>query len=397
MGTIKISLSNDPSRVWTFDAPLTLKAIDEIQCITSLDEGSDNKGSGVFLDGMIYGKEYEFKVSKYCKGFIPTEDEKKEIIWEYSYINGEGDVDIVTQKRPSGETFKLKIDNLDMLGKEVSIYAYYGDKESEGILSIPCHNRFRYLDRKIVEKQISKRKYSPWKIDQGGSSLCGVALTGFYLARDNFDVYEGYIKEIHQKGSYLFNETNYQIKIDSDEHLIKYKTSDSKYPRQSYSSAPMEEIDFIYLLTIKDNLNLIWDYDPDNENVGRLTEGGTGLTLPNEIETIFKKINNFNGVIDETNLMTSKWSSSNDSASELKKLIQENYKIAMLIEGSAFQTNQKSSVSFPTHWVGVLDIIDDSQNKEIEVLVYTWGTKHKKWKVTYEVFKDSYYGYVAGK
>ncbi len=371
-------------------------AVEEIECISDLDEGSNNQGDGGTQNGFIYGKEYEFKIKKYRDDRLPSEDMKKKIIWEYSYKNDNDEL-ITNTIASSGETFKLKIDNLEMLGKEISICAYLGKQRRDGKLDVFCHNRFRYFDRKIVNQQISKRKNSPWKIDQGGSSLCGVALAGFYLARDNFDIYEDYIKEIHRKGSYLFKATDYQIKIDSDEHLIKYKTSDSKYPEQSYSKAPMEEIDFIFLLTIKDNLNTVWDYDPDNGNVGGFIEGGTGLTLPNEIETIFEKINNFNDVIDETNLITSKWFNSSDSVSELKKLIKDNYKIAILIEGSSFQSNKKASFSVPTHWVGVLDIIDNSKNKEIQVLVYTWGTKYKKWKMSYDVFKDSYYGYIAGK
>ena len=397
MGIIKISLTDDPSKVWTFDVPLTLKAINKIECITELDEGSDNKGSGNYVDGMIYGKEYEFKVSEYYEDFIPTEEEKKAIIWEYAYSNDQDGVTIVTQKEPSGETFKLKVDSYDILGKEISVYAYYGDKESEDTLNIICHNRFRYFDKKIIEQQISKRKHSPWKIDQGASSLCGIALAGFYLARDDFDTYKNFITEMHSKGVALFKNTSYEIEIDSDEHLIEYKSNDSKYSEQSYSSSPMEEIDFIFLLTIKDNLNIVWDYDPDNKNVGGFVEGGTGLTLPNEIETIFEKINDYKDVIDNTNLITSKWSSPSNSISELKKLVQENYKIAILIEGSAFQNNKKVSFSVPTHWVGVLDITENPTSKEIEVLIYTWGTKHKKWILSYDTFKDSYYGYVAGK
>ncbi|MGG6229193.1 type VI secretion system tube protein TssD [Tenacibaculum sp. SDUM215027] len=361
--------------------------------IENLDEGSDNGGSNK-KEGLIHGKEYTLKVTKYKNDKTPKNSNS--IKWSYGYTNVNGEI-VIGSIKQKGDKITFKTNNLDYCGYKITFYAYIENKENEAELEVFHHYRFRWFDRKTVEKQISQRKHSPWRIDQGASSLCGIALAGFYLARDNFDLYESYIKEIHQKGSYLFKDTNYQIEIDSDKHLIKYKTTDAKYPEQSYSTAPMEEIDYIFLLTIKDNLNLVWDYDPDNKNVGGFAEGGTGLTLPNEIETIFKKINNFSDVIDETNLITSKWSNSTDSVSQLKKLIQDNYKVAILIEGSAFQNNKKASFSVPTHWVGVLDVIDNSKNEEIEILVYTWGKKNKKWKLSYDVFEDSYYGYVAGK
>ena len=73
---------------------------------------------------------------------------------------------------------------------------------------------------------------------------------------------------------FILSNTNYKIKIDSDGHLLDYKTTDKEYPEQSdysYSSnsyPPIEEIDFVFMLTIRDFLNNVWDYDPNNENSG---------------------------------------------------------------------------------------------------------------------------------
>lgn len=40
---------------------------------------------------------------------------------------------------------------------------------------------------------------------------------------------------------------------------------------------------------------------------------------------------------------------------------------------------------------------NNPQKKEVEFLIYTWGTQNKRWTLSCDVFKDSYYGYVAGK
>ena len=248
-----------------------------------------------------------------------------------------------------------------------------------------------------METQIESRKNSPWLIDQGGSSLCGVAIVGYYLARGNFDVYKNFIKDMHLKGVGTFNNTNYTIEIDSDEHLLKYKSTDSRYPTKSGSNLPIDEIDYIFMLTIKDHLNFVWDYDPDNENSGGIIEGTTGLTLPNEVEKIFKKINGYYDVNNNTNLATSKWGGASKNASELKELLNNGNNIALLINADNFQKNNKRIFTVPTHWVGLKSIIDNNANKEITVDVYTWSRKKTTWKLSYDAFEDGYFGYISGK
>ena len=82
-----IRIKGYPNSEIPFRLP-TVVGISEIKCITELDEGSDNQGSGGTLKGLIYGKEYEFKISKYYKDRSLSEEMKKEITWEYAYNNG---------------------------------------------------------------------------------------------------------------------------------------------------------------------------------------------------------------------------------------------------------------------------------------------------------------------
>jgi hypothetical protein len=374
-------------------------AIETIE-ILDLDEGSDNKGNGGTEEGMIYGKEYKLKVKKYFDNKKPKDLET--INWGFTYDPEDGSV-VVGAFKEKGEEVTFKADDLELCGKMIIFYAYIENKEQEASLEVPHHYRFRWFDKSKISSQLSRRKYSPWDIDQGGSSLCGVAIVGYYLARDNFDVYKSFVENMHSKGEATFNNTNYKVEIDSDEHLLNYKTTDKEYPTKSdysyttKSYPPIEEIDFVFMLTIKDYLNDVWDYDPNNESSGGTVEGTTGLTLPFEIKQMFKNINGYSTIENDTNLVTSKWSKASKSASKLKGLLSNKENIALLISADNFTKNSKPRVTVPTHWVGLQAIKDDTKNKEITVTVYTWSKKRKQWTVSYDAFVDGYFGYVSGK
>ncbi|MCX8523668.1 hypothetical protein OF897_07000 [Chryseobacterium formosus] len=127
------------------------------------------------------------------------------------------------------------------------------------------------------------------------------------------------------------------------------------------------------------------------------TERGTDLTLPHEVEAMMKNILAYTDIKDETNLATSKWSSTKSSAEELLDLLKTGYSIGLLINVDNFKHNKKSIFSTPSHWVGLRGISLDESNEEISVNVFTWGNINKTWVMSFAVFKDGYFGYVAGK
>lgn len=49
-------------------------------------------------------------------------------------------------------------------------------------------------------------------------------------------------------------------------------------------------MNFVFQFLLKDYSNDIFDYNPDNPNSGSMIEGGTGLTLPSEVEGMMKNI-----------------------------------------------------------------------------------------------------------
>lgn len=409
MSIIKISLSDDPSKVWTFDCPLTLMAINKIECITELDEGSDNMGSGSLIDGVIYGKEYEFKVSEYYKDFVPTEDEKKEIIWEYAYSNDEDGVIIVTQKEPSGETFKLKVDNLDMLGKQISIYAYYGDKESEGILDIQCHNRFRFFDKKIVEQQIGERLEKPWKINQGGTSLCGMACLFYIFVKNDKQGYKKLAETLHRTGKATHN--GYTVEPDEDAKEEMYNTN----PKTSKEHPWIPEIDWITMATTRSK-------ESDFGYTGKKGQDASAINWPWLMTNLGKKLLGYTKVEMDYYKINKSYIRDFFGSDEKIRILEEDidkdyqngYEICMMIDGDMM--NNKSDYDLTDfgeyHWVtfeGGLKLLNSEKKTEsdydevktIKFKCFTWGepilSSRTSKGITKEAYRNNYYGYIKFK
>ena len=371
--------------------------VKSIELITELDDGSANDGSGGLQKGMVFGKKYSFKVTEYTN---EEPKDKSKIKWMIKYHSPELSKDkwVEIPSTITGENYTIFANEKDMCGRFAYIRAYIDNEKEEGELKIWKHNRFRMLDRQILVIETGLRANISSAIDQGGSSLCGIAVVGYYLARDQPKVYSKFVLEMHRRGDVTIDDNNYKVEIDKDEHLLKYKPSDKKYPNGSLGLGKMLTADFVFLVTIKDFLNNIFDYDPDDENSGGLVEGGTGLTLPSEVASIFKNIANYSDVINDTNLLTSKWQSASSSADELEKKLNDGYRIGLLIEVTNFLENKIDLVSWskPSHWVGLLKIVNDKKSEQISITVFTWSSI-RTWTVSYDVFKNGYFGYVGGK
>ena len=369
------------------------ESVKEIELLTVLDDGSANDLSGKLQSGMILGKSYQFKIKSYAKD---TPKDKSVIKWMLKYHSLSEDKWVEIPLSLKGDNIKIKMNEEDMCGQFVYIRAYLNDPETEGELKVWKHNRFRMLDRQQLVIETDLRANISSAIDQGGSSLCGIAVVGYYLARDQPKVYSKFISDMHRRGIAIIESNNYIVEIDKDEHLIQYKQSDKKFPTDSFRTGKMLTADFIFLVVIKDFLNNVFDYDPDDENVGEFVEGSTGLTLPGEVASIMKNIANYSDVINDTNLITSKWQSASTSAEKLQKKLTDGYKIGILIDSDNFTKSFKSKLTVPTHWVGLLNITNDEKSKQISITVFTWSSI-RVWTVSYDLFEDGYFGYVGGK
>lgn len=371
------------------------ESVKEIELLTALDDGSANDQSGKLQPGMIFGKAYQLKVKSYAKD---TPKDKSTIKWMLKYHSLSENKWVEIPLPLKGENVKITMNEEDMCGRFACIRAYINDSENEGELKVWKHNRFRMLDRQQLVIETGLRANISSAIDQGGSSLCGIAVVGYYLARDQPKVYSKFISDMHRRGIAIIESNNYIVEIDKDEHLIQYKQSDKRFPTDSFRTGKMLTADFIFLVVIKDFLNNVFDYDPDDENSGGVVEGSTGLTLPGEVASMMKNINNYTHVINDTNLITSKWQSAITSAEELQKKLIDGNKIAILINVDNFTENKIDLFSFskPTHWVGLLDILTNDKLNQVKLTVFTWSSI-RVWTVSYDAFKNGYFGYVGGK
>jgi len=369
------------------------ESVKEIELLTPLDDGSANDQSGGLQKGMIFGKTYQFKIKSYTK---EAPKDKSIIKWMLKYHSLSQNKWIEIPLSLKGDTVKITMNDEDMCGRFAYIRAYINDSETEGELKVWKHNRFRWFDRNQLKQEIEDRIINSSLIDQGGSSMCGIAVVGFNFAREQGEAYRNFVLDIHRMGKAKNQLTGYELLIDQDEHLLKYKLTDARYPSDSTSVKKMAVADFIFLICIKDNLNLIFDYDPDGANAGGLVEGGTGLTLPNEVASIMRNIANYQDVINDTNLITSRTRGASIWAKKLQDKLNQGYRIGLLIDSDNFSKNKKSTFTVPTHWVGLININSNDTTELVDVEVYTWGGT-RKWILSYDVFKDGYFGYIAGK
>ena len=379
--------------------PTVATEVLEIRINTPLDPGCDWRPGGANRDGLIYGKAYEFEAFRFKDGVVPAEND---IRWSYRY-DGENGIVEKEMQHVRGAKKMLTIQDPDILGRAVTIRAYVQDSAGGNALTLWAHYRFRWLSRHLLKTDLAQRVGGhPELIDQGQSSLCGIAVAGFFWCKDRPQQYEDYILKMHQRGSFQLR-AGLDIEIDSDEHLTAYKMTDTRYPMESPPSAAeskqgkirqrMSPVDFIFLVVLKDYLNNLFDYDPDGPNSGSGMEGTTGLTLPNEVAWVMREVAKYPTVEDETNLVTSKWSGASASAKEIADLLKGGNSLAILINANRIMDNTSGYFTIPTHWVGVLRVFDNPQAGTIYLEVFSWGGRESR-VISYDNFVDGYFGYV---
>ena len=363
--------------------------------ILNLDEGSKNDGTETFGNyGMIYGKSYKLRVTKYAYDIFPKD--KNAIRWEISYSNKEERS--LIEINQIGEEIEFNCNKLEYCGQIITFYAYIvKEQKVKAKLEVFCHNRFRWIDKNKLEDELKRR--TTGNIDQGTSSLCGIAVIGHFLAIQKFDLFKKVILELHSIGKTDFPDTGYEILIDDDGHLTDLKPTDKDYPLDTFSRK-MSFPDFIFLCSIRDNLNNIFDYDTksDLNNIwNKLVEGCTGITYPYEVKILMNKVLNYPIIKDKSRVVTSSFDDVEKSVEELQQNIREHYSIALLITKKNFKDNDKPLLTIPDHWVGLKDIRKNSIKQEVILTVFSWGYTSLSWIVSYDVFKDGYFGYIAGK
>ena len=89
-------------------------------------------------------------------------------------------------------------------------------------------------------------------------------------------------------------------------------------------------------------------------------------------------------------------------ANSLKKRQDEGYSIALLVSMSILE-RVKPKISIPEHWIGLGDIEVLETSKTIKIKVFTWGSYghiyywNRPLEISFDIFIDTIFGYIAGK
>lgn len=344
-------------------------------------------------EGMIYGKTYELKVLDFVAGIKP--DDKNSIRWGYSDKTKIDEEAIELEQ--TGETIKFKVDNYELLGKELTFFAYIGNRKCMVLLpKVKVHNRFRWFNEQTVKEQLADRVEKPQLIDQHHTSLCGVAAVAYLLAKDYPLLFVNKFMEFLRTGETLINK--FEVKPNPSLYEMKPGDTKMKYP-YSQRDGIMEEADWLVLAGIRSSDNHSYE--------GKEGEDFDAINWPSFMTKIVKDLYGADVVEDKTSLkgaMAGLFSAPHHQ--ELRTIQQEferGYDFIFMIDADML-SNTVSSVGCINqyHWIvyqGELKI--DEEKKECGFKYYSWGRLMRgdvcAIPLSFDAFDSNFYGCIKCK
>lgn len=371
--------------------------VKSITLLTKLDlgsaneDGEENKTKTQY--GMIYGKTYKFKVASYTN--LPPQDKKK-IKWKYKYHSLSQNKWIEHYSKVTGEEYSIYMNEKDICGRTLHVMAYINDPDSEGYNKIWVHNRFRWFNRTIVINQAEERAKEPWKIKQGGSSLCGMAALYYALIKHDSERYLKITKELFRTGECKIG--SYSISPHSEAHEM-YDTNPQK--SQDYINMSMFAVDWIVLAVTRSkesSSNLIYKGKESGRTdmlkavnwpnmLARMGNDVAGFTNSKAIGLSYNSINNKKRLI--SGRLHDYFSNSDlEELIEIDKKYKNGKNILMMIDADMIYNKSSYSslvdVFNDSHWVvyeGGLVFFDSNKNVTsdldkvdyVSFKIFTWG------------------------
>lgn len=368
--------------------------------ILNLDEGSKNDGTETFGNyGMIYGKSYKLRVSKFAHNIAPKN--KNDIKWQVSYL-GKGNVLTLTYIQKTGDEIVFNCDNLDYCGQTISFYAFVresGKKQNnKAKLEVFCHNRFRWFDKKVFERELLYRTdyKKSFLIDQNQTSLCGMACIFYLFAKYQPEEYKKFARDLFRKGEATCN--NYTASPSKE--LFEKRRDKNNFPYNKLGFMPI--IDFITLAGVRNTENSF--YKGGNEQV-------MAINWPNVMTKLCEKLLGYKIVKSKgcynplkpifnplfgLPIMGNPLSKIEDINEQLAK----GYKLILMVDSDMINDIWDIS-SVDLHWV-VLEKTILLKKKgffdpvQVSLSVYSWG---KIYNITISLFHfiNNYNGYIKVK
>jgi hypothetical protein len=386
------------------DEATEITKVKEVTLKTSLDFGSANDGSGGQQSGMVHGKTYVFN-AEYTDG---DPKDKSSTKWMLKYHDLSKNDWVEKPLKSTGKTLNLLVDQEEMCGRFVYVRAYIKDAKTEGELKVWKHNRFRWFDRSVVEKEIKERtdNKQPWLVNQAGTSLCGMASIFYLFAKEQPENYKKFSKKLFRTGEATFNK--YTVKPSED--LFSKKTNQRLIKGKLESF--VEKTGYMPLI---DYITLAGTRNTDNPSYKGGSETFQAINWPPIMTTLSEKLLGYSEV------------SSKGIYNPVPPLIYTSY----AIENKIKDINEKFNAGYKLILMIDSDLIDDvwdygdadlhwvvleSEIKEVQMLnkngkieyqlifdVYTWGSnpldksRYLKRPMSKQHFMNNYNGYIKVK
>ena len=398
---------NNPQKPPVFTTEKT--RVKTIVCLDDLDEGAANDGEkGTVQKGIIHGKSYKFEVSEFTDGEPLNE---KSIKWKVSCINSDtGDTysNVLKDEFYKGKNISINFNVSNYCGYKIIVKAYIENSETEGQFNTLIHYRFRWFDREILKKEIKARTDDglPWKIDQNGTSLCGMASIFYLFAKEQPEEYKKFALELHRTGECQYND----YKVTPDENL---------YKRRPYTEDETVNNDYVFIPIVnKQGKEVDREYMPlvDYITLGSVRNTGNGMykggneqvaaiNWPWFMVDLCKKFLGYSevdskGIYNPIKPLVSTSFGFEEKRQEMNQLLADGYRLILMIDSDLIDDRWDFS-SVDLHWV-VLETPIEKIKGKTEYLyrfkVFSWGCKdYPVVDMTWSHFINNFNGYIKVK
>lgn len=219
----------------------------EIGLVTPLSPGSANDGSGRNeRGGFCFGQTYRFRLIGF--GAVAQEDANA-VQWQIAWTGVDGSPQTLAlpgRGREIDFCFKDKA----LCGRELTITAYLHDPATGVNLACFHHNRFRWFDAALIARQIEQRVEAPWRIDQGQTSLCGMAALHYLFAGLEPERFRTTAIELHRSGEASLGAFLLKPNIAAAEKMYAVDPRDERFTRLR-----MFELDWLMLATSRSSVS----------------------------------------------------------------------------------------------------------------------------------------------
>lgn len=367
----------------------TVPEVEAIKLVTTLDKGVDDGGATV--NGMLFGKSYQFEVTSFKNGTPPANDEMIHWAYEYTKLNGELVKDVLAGA--VGKTIAIHIAAKEACGTQLTIKAFIQQPDKGAKLTNRVHYRFRFFPRNNVVTEVNATKAAPDKIDQNSTPLCGIAALSYLLAKGDAAGYEQLVLELHQKGEYLYK--TFEVKpLDEKLYDMEPTAQNKDYPHNF--SGPMRYADWLMMASIKNTEVRAYE--------GKQGEEWDGITWPWDVLPMMKKLLDYQTVNDHTHYVSritpfSRFTNKKQDLLDMQAALGEGYKVVMLIDAGLLSDNRNYTITLTNwHWIVFEgDVVIDDAAETYTFSYYTWAHKYVKKVFRQSVFNSNFYGYISAK